>query len=353
MDRPRFARLALCAAAAIGVLAAALASLLALRWQPALVLWNWAVGLVQAKWRGGWLPFVTVLAIFMELFFLNWEKTTMFRVFVRRGASAITDLGFALLTFSSFKWIADYVLSFGLAFAAVRLSDVLATRLGWMRWEMPSDGLLQVTGAFAVYWLMSTFVGYWQHRLQHWGWFWQLHRFHHSGTDYNILTAFRVNPAEMMSNLIPILSPMIFLKVPNAGLFLAIILADQALGSFQHSELPWNFGWFGRWVVVSPRNHQIHHSIDEEHRDKNFSNCPLWDHIFGTWYGGPNLPSAYGIPDPAHVERPRTQWLIDIWIFYRAVALDLAKFVRSVPMRIGRRPPISRSIEAPVSIPSE
>ena len=257
MDRPRLARLAICAAAAIAVFAATFALLLALRWQPALVLWNWAVGLVLAKWRGGWLPFVTVLAIIMELFFLNWEKTTLFRVFVRRGASAITDLGFALLTFSSFKWIADYVLSFGLALAAVKLGDVFATRLGWMRWEMPSDGLLQVSGAFAVYWLMSTFVGYWQHRLQHWGWFWQLHRFHHSGTDYNILTAFRVNPAEMMSNLIPVLSPLIFLKVPNVGLFAGFLLANQAIGSFQHSELPWNFGWFGRWVIVSPRNHQF------------------------------------------------------------------------------------------------
>ena len=202
MDRSRFARLALYAAAAIGAVAAIFVLLLALGWPPALVLWNWSVGLVTAKWRGAWLPFVTAIAIVMELFFLSWEKTTVFRVFIRRGASAITDLGFALLTFSTFKWIADYVLSFGLAFAAVKLSDTLATRLGWMRWEMPSDGVLQVAGAFAVYWLMSTFVGYWQHRLQHWGWFWQLHRFHHSGTEYNILTAFRVNPAEMLCSAI-------------------------------------------------------------------------------------------------------------------------------------------------------
>jgi sterol desaturase/sphingolipid hydroxylase (fatty acid hydroxylase superfamily) len=353
LDRPRFVRLALCAAAAIGVFAAALALLLALRWQPAVALSNWVIGLVMAKWRGGWLPFVTVLAIILELFFLGWEKTTMFRVFIRRGSSAITDLGFALLTFSSFKWIADYVFSLGLAFAAVKLGDALATRLGWMRWEMPSDGLLEVAFAFSVYFLMSTFVGYWQHRLMHSRWFWHLHRFHHSGTDYNIFTAFRVNPAEMMSNLIPVLSPMIFLKAPNAGLFVAFVLADQALGSFQHSELPWNFGWFGRWVVVSPRNHQIHHSIDEEHRDRNFSNCPLWDRMFGTWYGGPNLPSAYGIPDPAHVERPRTQWLIDIWIFYRDVVLALAGLARFVATRVGWRPPLSRPIDTPVSVPSE
>jgi hypothetical protein len=117
--------------------------------------------------------------------------------------------------------------------------------------------------------------------------------------------------------------------------------------------LPWSFGWFGRWVVTPPQMHQIHHSIDEEHRDRNFSNCPLWDQVFGTWYGGPNRPSAYGIPDPAHVERPATQWLIDVWVFYREAARSLAGFVRSVPARIGRTQPLSRPIDAPVSIPSE
>ena len=118
------------------------------------------------------------------MFSLSWEKTTVFRAFVRRGSSAITDLGFALLNFSHLKWIADYILSFGLALAAVKLTDAFATRLGWTRWEMPSDGLLQVAFAFSVYFLITTFVGYWQHRLQHSRWFWHLHRFHHS--EYNI-----------------------------------------------------------------------------------------------------------------------------------------------------------------------
>ena len=202
MERARFVRIALYAVAALGVFAAVLALLIVLKWQPAVTLGNWAVSLVLAKWRGAWIPITVCCAVIMELFFLNWEKTTMFRVFMRRGSSAVTDLGFALLSFSHVRWIADYVLSFGLAFAAVQLTDSVATRLGWMRWEMPADGLLQVAFAFAVYFLISTFVNYWQHRLQHSRWFWHLHRFHHSGTEYNIFTAFRINPAEMMTNLI-------------------------------------------------------------------------------------------------------------------------------------------------------
>jgi sterol desaturase/sphingolipid hydroxylase (fatty acid hydroxylase superfamily) len=321
--------------------------------------WTWAVGIVEAKWRrflvgpAGQLLALTLFVIVLELFFLKWEQTTVFRVAVRRSKSAMTDLGFALITFSSFKWLVDYVFSLGVALAAVKLGDGLAARIGWMRWELPTDGLLEVIGAFAVYYLMTTFVGYWQHRLMHWRWFWQLHRFHHSATDFNILTGFRANPGEMISNLIPALSPLIFLKVPDTGLFAVFVFINLTIAQLQHSELPWSFGWFGRWVVTSPQVHQIHHSIDEEHRDHNFSNCPLWDQLFGTWYGGPNRPSAYGIQDPAHLDRPWTQWLIDIWIFYRDVAIALAALVRRACMRIAGRQSTSHAGNTPASMQAE
>jgi sterol desaturase/sphingolipid hydroxylase (fatty acid hydroxylase superfamily) len=340
-------------ATAVGVLILFVSVFIAIEWQAAWDLGSRAVAFVQAKWRALSIVFITVLALIIEVFFLSWEKTTVFRLCVQRSKSAFVDLGFTLLTFSGYKWVVEYVFTLGAAYAAVKLGDSLAARIGWMRWELPSDGLLEVAGAFAVYFLISTFVGYWQHRLMHWRWFWYLHRFHHAAPDYNIFTAYRINPAEMISNLIPALSPLVFLKAPDAGLFLGFVMASQVIGAFQHSELPWTFGWFGRWFMVSPQNHQIHHSIDEEHRDKNFSNCPLWDRLFGTWYSGPNLPSAYGIPDQAHIDRPLTQWLRDIWIFYREVTLALAGSAQRGRNRIVRGKPPAPQATTPVSTPAE
>src|SRR5262249_16955344 len=297
--------------------------------------------------------FITLLVVIAELFFLEWKKTTLFRLFVQRSKSAFVNAGFALLNVSGYKWVADYVFTLGAAYGAVKLGDALAAHIGWMRWE-PSDSWPELTGAFAVYFLISTFVGYWQHRLMHWRLFWSLHRFHHSDPDLNVFTGFRANPAEMISNLIPALLPMIFLKVPDASLFVAFVMITQAINSLQHTQLPWNFGWLGRWIIASPRNHQVHHSIDEEHRDRNFSDCPLWDRLFGTWYGGPNLPSAYGIPDQAHVERPLTQWLIDIWIFYRDVTLALAGSVPWARNRIaGVKQPVPQAVNTTVSAPAD
>jgi sterol desaturase/sphingolipid hydroxylase (fatty acid hydroxylase superfamily) len=346
-------------AAAIGVLAVCLAVFIAFERQAASDLWTRALGFVEANWRrvlgpGGQMIIFTIFLMVLELFFLSWEKTTVFLVFVQRRMTALSDFGLAIAYFTPLKLAAEYFFSFGLAYGGARLVDKLGARLDWVRWELPSNGALEVIAGFSIYFLASTFVSYWHHRLMHWRGFWYLHRFHHATPELNIFSGFRENPATSFLNLLPALSPLILLKTPNAGLFAAFFVAYQMLASLQHSQLPWNFGWVGRWLIVSPQNHQIHHSIDEEHRDLNFSVCPLWDRMFGTWYAGSKRPSAYGISDPLHVERPLTQWLVDIWIFYRDIARATASIVQSALARIARRRPTPQ--DAPgstASIPAE
>jgi sterol desaturase/sphingolipid hydroxylase (fatty acid hydroxylase superfamily) len=55
------------------------------------------------------------------------------------------------------------------------------------------------------------------------------------------------------------------------------------IGHLQHSHL-WIAvtGPLGR-VVISPAHHQIHHSTNPKHFNKNFGSClAIWDWIFGT-----------------------------------------------------------------------
>jgi sterol desaturase/sphingolipid hydroxylase (fatty acid hydroxylase superfamily) len=329
--------------------------------QALLELWSWALQLIEANWHrafgnGGRLVMFTIGFLILELFVLAWEKTTIFLVFFQRGKSAISDLGFTILYFTPLKVMAGYVFTFGMAYYAAKLVDEATAHIGWYRLELPTKGVLEVTAGFAVFYLISSFIAYWQHRLLHWRWFWGLHRYHHAAPDLNIFTGFRDNPAAALLNVPLALQSLLILKVPDAGLFAAYFVVSQVIAILQHSQIPWSLGWVGRWIVASPQNHQFHHSIDEEHKDKNFSNCPLWDHLFGTWYGGPNMPSAYGIPERDHVERPLTQWLIDVWLFYRGIALSLAGLARSLMARVARMPqtqPTSQAPEAPALIPSE
>ena len=357
MNRARLVRYSLFAGAAAAVTALAVW----LEWQALSNLWPSVVGFVEENWRpvfgGGRGRLLIFFAVFMllEVCFLAWQNTTVFIVFVQRRLSAKTDLAWMVVgIFPVLKTAAEYTFTIGLAFVAVKLSDAAIDRLGWFRWELPSDGILAVTGAFAVFFLVSTFVQYWLHRLQHWRWFWQLHRLHHSGTEFNLFLNFRVSPAEGVTNVLLLLSPTIFLKVPNAGLFAVYMFVYQLVSTAQHSQLPWSYGWIGQWIMVSPQNHQIHHSIDEEHRDHNFSVCPLWDRLFGTWYAGTKRPSGYGIADPAPAERPLTQFFLDTWIFYRDIACWLANVVRSALAWIrGRRSPSQHAPDTAATIPAE
>jgi len=54
-------------------------------------------------------------------------------------------------------------------------------------------------------------------------------------------------------------------------------------------------GMLGR-IFVSPAHHQVHHSANPKHFNKNFGSClALWDWMFGTLYV-PEEPLTFGFP---------------------------------------------------------
>jgi sterol desaturase/sphingolipid hydroxylase (fatty acid hydroxylase superfamily) len=267
-------------------------------------------------------PALTVLALLLlmstEFITQDWNKTAIYRLFVRRSASAKIDLVFWLLQYSGFAFLVSVVFSFGLAIVGARLANFTADRLSWARIELPSDGILQIAFSFLIYWLTMNFFSYWTHRISHLTPFWHVHRFHHAAPELNFVTVYRIHPAEAILDVVNFLSPLLFLKVSSSVLLVSFFVS-QFVTFCQHSELTWDWGWIGRWIFGSPSVHQLHHSIDEEHRDKNFANCPLWDRVFGTWYDGSKKPSGYGIPDPAYEKQPAKQFLLDSWIMYRSI----------------------------------
>lgn len=135
------------------------------------------------------------------------------------------------------------------------------------------------------------------HRLMHrvpllWG----FHRTHHSAEILTPLTLNRVHPVEM--SLYFLRGLIVFSLVSGAFIYVAgskltalEILGVDALGflfnflgaNLRHSHIWLSFGPFERWFI-SPAQHQIHHSADIQHRDKNFGTClACWDKWFGSW----------------------------------------------------------------------
>jgi sterol desaturase/sphingolipid hydroxylase (fatty acid hydroxylase superfamily) len=278
----------------------------------------------------GRLGSVVAVVLTAEIFFVGWKGSSLFRLIIGRSSSAVLDtLNLVVMLFNLSVFL-EIALSLGGAFLVSKFIAWVYSQYGWSRISLPSDGIPDVTMSLAIYWLIINFVQYWAHRMMHLPMFWHLHRFHHAGTDLNIITCFRMHPLEpVIHRFFSLASPLIFLDIPPRVL-LIYFFVGAVVDLLAHSQLPWGYGWFGRWVVHSPRVHQVHHSAEDEHQNRNFSNCPLWDHMFGTWYKGTKLPTKYGIADPAYEKRPFTQIVIDTWLFYASVT----RWARSLPTKV-------------------
>lgn len=150
------------------------------------------------------------------------------------------------------------------------------------------------------FFLLEDLSRYGLHRLMHRvPMLWRLHRVHHSATTLTPLTLHRVHPIEMSFYalrgwLVFSLVSGVFLYLAGKQLTAVHILGVDALGflfnalgaNLRHSHIPLSFGPLERWLI-SPVQHQIHHSSAPEHVDKNFGTClALWDKLGNSWVSG-------------------------------------------------------------------
>lgn len=147
--------------------------------------------------------------------------------------------------------------------------------------------------------LLSDFTTYLSHALHHKvPWLWQFHAVHHSAEVMTPLTAFRKHPAyELISKLIDValLGPfqgIVFFAFAGPvdvmtifGVNLVFTLFQLLGGSLRHSHMWLSFGPVISHVLISPAQHQIHHSVAAKHWNKNYGEVfAIWDWLFGTLY---------------------------------------------------------------------
>jgi sterol desaturase/sphingolipid hydroxylase (fatty acid hydroxylase superfamily) len=186
------------------------------------------------------------------------------------------------------------------AIGAVFVSlDVQAVLIG--HWGQRAPVIEQGWGLLAlqlgVTYLGLELGGYWAHRFLHTqGFLWYTHRAHHSAEVLTFLVGGRGHPLEhivfMLFSIVVGGGTMgAFLFLTGTSLHAGMPTAMLVLGLFasvmdkiSHSELPISFGPLD-YVFMSARMHQIHHSAEYRHRDKNFGGTmSLFDWIFGTAY---------------------------------------------------------------------
>ena len=135
---------------------------------------------------------------------------------------------------------------------------------------------------------------YWSHKSKY---LWCFHKVHHSAPVLNPFTAFRFHPLDYVWNFA---FSTCFVALAGAlcrytfyhgemGFFLLgnnmiIGLAFLTTHNLRHSHIWLDYPKGFRWLI-SPVQHQMHHSCEARHIDKNFGYLlACWDRWFGTLY---------------------------------------------------------------------
>lgn len=235
-----------------------------------------------------------LLCLSVEGVILGWRKSSAYRLISCPSKDTVID------------WISYILVQLSimpLIFSLMTLGVIPITRIAFAEVLGGKIDLSTLHPALQIflYLILVDFLAYWCHRLHHSiPALWSLHKFHHSATEFNMITVARDHPLERGLNELLIYMPLALVAIDRTvPLWLSGILG--AYGLFKHSMVPWYWGWLGKYVFQAPVYHRVHHSFRPDQIDKNFGNVlGLWDHVFGTFYHGEVINSEIGISDMAY-----------------------------------------------------
>ncbi len=135
---------------------------------------------------------------------------------------------------------------------------------------------------------------YCQHKIS---WLWAFHRVHHSAEVLTPATANRHHPVDYTLEagtaiLLGAIGTVVFTRYHGTEVDRLTLLNTSAIhcvyymtANLRHSHLWLSFGQWPSRIFVSPAMHQIHHSIDQKHYNKNFGFVfSFWDWLFRCRY---------------------------------------------------------------------
>ncbi|MCY4313026.1 MAG: sterol desaturase family protein [Gammaproteobacteria bacterium] len=211
---------------------------------------------------------------------------------------------------------------------------------------LPDVSAFSIALAFTfVLFVMDDFARYAVHRLLHaLPVLWAFHKVHHSATRLNPMTVLRTHPVEaivfaLRGALVQGICIGVFVFCFGEKVSLIMVLGANAFkfafnvlgANLRHSEVPIRYWSWLENILLSPAQHQIHHSIEPRHLDRNFGVAlACWDRWFGTHcYSEPDQSLRYGLSNP--VANPNSFYSVYIHPFNEG-----ARHVQAAIMQTGR-----------------
>ncbi len=292
-----------------------------------------------------------IAAYLTELLFVGWARSSLKMLWQARPSVRLDMLSIFLVVLLPHRHVA-WLLSFGMLYAA----DIYAQDVHLSLMPLFPLWIVQVLSLL----LFQSCLHYWLHRLEHTvPALWSLHKFHHSADRMTILTAARETHLARGVEALAVAVPMGFFTAPTVATpspdnpVFAIVMIYFVYQTFIvmnsyfcHSNLDTGYGWIGRWLIVSPRMHRLHHATLPEYYNKNFSNdLVVWDRLFGTYAAYDPARDASTIPiglaDSEFNQLPkffgslREYFVTTYLLFWREIRRGLVAWRPMRPMQAG------------------
>ncbi|CAH0231835.1 sterol desaturase family protein [Roseomonas sp. CECT 9278] len=277
-------------------------------YDPMTAAWNWLASLARLLTDPGspfwWPTLVAALVGFgiaAAVTGVGWRAAraeALPRATARFWRQLPVDLGFMVVN-SSIPFLAAPVLfmvsAMGATLGYLLMVPFFGAPQAGTRIDMLAATALAGLAAFAA----GDFALYWTHRLFHrYPLLWRAHRLHHAPEFLTPITAFRFWPQEQVVHIMGNVF-MSGLALGMVATMLGAAVVPLTLLGVNAFSLAWNLAFshlrhshvalsFPRWlshILVSPRMHQVHHSVEQRHHDRNYATVfALWDWMFGSLY---------------------------------------------------------------------
>ena len=195
-----------------------------------------------------------------------------------RGRRWMTNLALFAIDTLAVRMLAP-VLLVGMAVLAETRGWGLFNTLGWPFWLEATLAILALD--------LALFLQHWAtHRVPL---LWRLHRVHHTDRDFDVTTAARFHPVEIVLSMGYKLAVVAALGAPALAVFV-FEAGFTMLTIFNHSNtrLPARIEPAVRALIVTQDMHRVHHSVVERETNSNYGTILSgWDRLFGTYRAQP------------------------------------------------------------------
>lgn len=217
---------------------------------------------------------------------------------VNKGMDTISSLSSGMTnTLKSFMGLSVVIISYGYMVEHLAVFEIESTV--WL---------------YVLAFICLDFAGYWSHRFNHEiNVFWNRHIVHHSSEEFNLACALRQTISAFVGIYFFLYIPMAIIGIPAN--VVALIAPIHLFAQFwYHTRLIHKMGVLEH-VIVTPSHHRVHHAINPEYIDKNYSEIfIIWDKLFGTFQEElPDVPPVYGTKRPAGTWNPILINFMHVW----------------------------------------